>query len=490
MKRLLTTLVMAQVMLVAGSATAVGAENFDPSKAYAVIAGVLEFQDPSFSGWSKEKRKDQELHDTLLEMGVPAGNMSLLLDQHATRANIEKSVAEVAAKAGKDSTFIFYYAGHGMKQPGGKTYFANYDVAGKDISGTGLAVDKVGELIKASFKGKRVLLWADCCYSGALASVAEALGKAGIAAASVTSADESNTSTNNWTFTMTVIHTLMGQGQADRNHDGKVTLAEMNVEVADSMKYRDSQKSGFSAHAVSDGLIFAEVAVESTAAVKWQGWPEPAAYVKATHGGKEKSGQVVARKGEEYVVEFWSYNDIAVARLPASALGRLKFVRYSPGDELNVLWGGQLYKAKILKVEGDFHRVTYPGWSSEWDEWVMSNRIIEPAEVDGKTGGGMVQVEWGGKWWLATILKEEGKRFLIHYVGWDSSWDEWVTEDRLKRDAGVAGADAEKVLVEWGGQWWPAVILKQEKDRYFISYPGWDSSWDEWVTKERIRFSK
>lgn len=434
MKRLLTVLVVALlVMLISGSALAADQEYFDPTKAHAVIAGVLEFQDPGLSGWSKEKRKDKELHDTLVDMGVPAGNMTLLLDNHATRANIEKAVAEVAAKAGKDSTFIFYYAGHGMKQPGGKTYLANYDVAGKDIAGTGLAVDKVGELIKANFKGKRVLLWADCCYSGALGGVADTLGKAGIPAASVTSADASNTSTNNWTFTMTVIHTLAGQGQADRNHDGKVTLAEMNLEVADSMKYRDGQKSGFFTHTLSDGLVFAEVAVKSTAGVKWKGWPEPASYVKATHEGKEKAGQVVSRKGDKYAVEFWSYNDIAWAKLAAGDLKRIKFKIYSAGDELQVLWGGKLYEAKILKVEGDFHRITYPGWSSDWDEWVMSNRIVEPKEAD-ESGDGekTVQVEWGGDWWPAVILKQEGERYYITYPGWDSSWDEWVTKERIR----------------------------------------------------------
>ena len=432
MRKQIVALVVTLLVLLVGVATAGEKEHFDPSTAHAVIIGVLEFQDRSLGGWPAEKRKDQELHDTLLEMGVPAGNMSLLLDKDATLANIKKAVTEVSARAGKGSTFIFYYAGHGVKQPGGKTFFANYDIAGRDIGGTGLAVDTVGELLKANFKGKRVLLWADCCYSGALGGVAAKLGAAGIPAASVTSADESNTSTNNWTFTMTVLHTLMGQGQADRNRDSKVTLAEMNMAVADSLKYRDSQKSGYSTHSVSPDLVFAEVAVETVAGVGWKGWPEPAAYVKATRDGKEKAGQVVSRKGDKYTVEFWSYNDIARAKLAAGDLKRIKYVRYSAEAEVEVLWGGSLYKARILEVEGDFHRITYPGWSSDWDEWVMSNRIVEPEEADG--GGGQ----------------------MVH--------------------------------VEWGGQWWPAEILKQQKDRYYISYPGWEASWNEWVTKERIRF--
>ncbi len=47
---------------------------------------------------------------------------------------------------------------------------------------------------------------------------------------------------------------------------------------------------------------------------------------------------------------------------------------------------------------------------------------------------------------------------------------------------------AQKVRVEWNGEWYPAEILKQEGDKYLIHYDGYASSWDEWVTKDRIKF--
>ena len=50
-------------------------------------------------------------------------------------------------------------------------------------------------------------------------------------------------------------------------------------------------------------------------------------------------------------------------------------------------------------------------------------------------------------------------------------------------------ADSE---VEWQGQWFPAKVLKKEKDkdRWYIHYIGYEKSWDEWVGKERIKFKK
>jgi len=44
--------------------------------------------------------------------------------------------------------------------------------------------------------------------------------------------------------------------------------------------------------------------------------------------------------------------------------------------------------------------------------------------------------------------------------------------------------------VEWKGTWFPAKIVKKEKDRWLIHYVGYESEWDEWVGKDRIRFQE
>ena len=45
----------------------------------------------------------------------------------------------------------------------------------------------------------------------------------------------------------------------------------------------------------------------------------------------------------------------------------------------------------------------------------------------------------------------------------------------------------QRVKVEWQNGWWDASILKMEQDSYFITYEGFDSSWDEWVGSSRIK---
>ena len=48
------------------------------------------------------------------------------------------------------------------------------------------------------------------------------------------------------------------------------------------------------------------------------------------------------------------------------------------------------------------------------------------------TSGQQIMVEWGGQWWDGLIKEINGNSYHIHYIGFDSSWDEWVDETRIK----------------------------------------------------------
>ena len=45
----------------------------------------------------------------------------------------------------------------------------------------------------------------------------------------------------------------------------------------------------------------------------------------------------------------------------------------------------------------------------------------------------------------------------------------------------------QRVKVEWEGAWWDASVVKVETGSFFITYEGFDSSWDEWVGPSRIK---
>ncbi len=59
---------------------------------------------------------------------------------------------------------------------------------------------------------------------------------------------------------------------------------------------------------------------------------------------------------------------------------------------------------------------------------VQGTPVAQPEQ-----GQGEVMVEWAGKWYSAAILKTENGKSLVHYDGWDSKWDEWVSPDRIRK---------------------------------------------------------
>jgi hypothetical protein len=72
---------------------------------------------------------------------------------------------------------------------------------------------------------------------------------------------------------------------------------------------------------------------------------------------------------------------------------------------------------------------------------VVPGRLLQgsppaPAPAGAKAA---VEVEWGGSWYAAEVLRVNGGLTLIHYTGWDSSWDAWVPAGRI-RPAGTVSA--------------------------------------------------
>jgi hypothetical protein len=105
----------------------------------------------------------------------------------------------------------------------------------------------------------------------------------------------------------------------------------------------------------------------------------------------------------------------------------------SPKHE--VLWGGSWWAAEILERKGGLTKIHYTGWGSEWDEWVEPKRLRQaaarPAGHRGKLGE-KIEIEWHGSYWDGEIIEVRGEFHKVHYTGWGSEWDEWVLAERLR----------------------------------------------------------
>lgn len=441
----------------------------DPANTYAVIVGVLKWEDQSLQPYSPEKRKDRELHETLRKRGVPAENMTLLLDDQATLANMRQALATITRRTRPESTFIFYYAGHGWRSSKRGTEFANYDYHSGQADRPGFAVSEITDALKQHFKGRRVLLFADCCYSGGLQEVAQALAQAKFQSAALTSVDARHCSTGNWTFTKTLVAGLAGEPILDADGDGAITLAELAREVALAMQYRERQRYGYAVEGLAPDFRLALVD-----RAKKLPWPIPGGFafkefVTTREGAKQRAGRIVGFRNDKYVVEVFAYSDNEQLLLPAAALSKITFKTHKLGETVTLARPG-LPKAKVLEVTGGFHRIAFVGLPRRPEEWVLPDSIV----ADPRSAA---EVEWHGQWYPATVLKKEGDRHFIHYADHDESWDEWVTKERIRfpgtarNPFGVVDVPDPKNLKEFAAQ---VKLLGEAKDK----------NAQKWVKKE------
>jgi len=233
----------------------------------------------------------------------------------------------------------------------------------------GWSTESIVKDVEKYFKGARAFLTADCCYSGSLAQQARQLGRR-VSFACLTSSSASQLSTANWTFTETLLAGLSGRPFADLNGDGQITFGELAEDVKADLAFAEEQLSTF----VTTGN-FAPGAVLAQA--------------------RRKSNPQISRRVE-------------------------------------VRSEGKWWKARVIDARAGTFLVHYYGWEDWDDQWVRLNQIREPKVVE-YSAGLTVEVIWNRKWYPAKILSVELGVHLIHYVGYDDGWDEWVGAKRIRQ---------------------------------------------------------
>lgn len=350
---------------------------FPPGRTRVIVIGVLEWSDSGLSSFSPENRKDRELAAVFARHGVASSRIDLLLDQKASLASIRSVVRASLSRITPDETLVFYYAGHGLKADDGRVYFANYDIDSSHPERTGFSVNELTDLLRSGFKGRSVWLLGDFCYSGAMAETARSLAAKGKSAVALTSAEASNVSSGNWTYTQTLIDALNGDPWLDLDKNQSITLGETVTAVREAMRFRESQRWGYvNFGAAESGIIERAKNVKLRDGFAYPGrngrrwalsrWDDLIVPVKIVG---EKPGFVLAEiysysRKEERIVRVDDISSIPVQTIPV-------------GTKLRVLWGGKKWDAKVLKSEDGMHYITYPGWPSYWDEWITDDRIVK-----------------------------------------------------------------------------------------------------------------
>ena len=103
--------------------------------------------------------------------------------------------------------------------------------------------------------------------------------------------------------------------------------------------------------------------------------------------------------------------------------------------------------------------------------------------------GNRIEVEYRGKWYKAKTIDADGPHRKVHYVNFDSSWDEWVGIERRRPYQPPQFAAGDKVIVRWevDKQWYPATVRDSWYGLHLVRYDNYGASADEWIGPAAIQ---
>jgi hypothetical protein len=332
--------------------------QWQPATTRVFAVGVLAY--PTGQAWPEEGRRDAEMIAVLRDRGVPAEQITFITNQRATLAAVRASFTAFLADAPVDSTLWFYFAGHGTKRDSGVVDFALYD--GK------WPIPEVFSTIERGFSGRTALLFADCCYSGALG--AEAMLRAGrVSYGVIASSLASTASTGAWTFTECLIAGLRGMVPLGADGDGSVTFGKLARFAEREMAFNDGQLSTFVAtNGFDSGLVLAAGTTRAD--------PPIGDYVEAKWtDGRWYRGRIERVDSGRFWIRWAGYHDSENAWIEQANVRPFEPPQHSPGTRVRVEWQGAWYPAQVLTARWGLHLVHYDDFEPVWDEWVSFDRI-------------------------------------------------------------------------------------------------------------------
>ncbi len=210
----------------------------------ALVIGNSEYDDASLARLITPSEDVNDLA-TLLKSPDIGGfdEVSALVNESATP--LRRSIARLFAQKTPDDLLLLYFSGHGVLDDQGQLYLAVKDTERELLSGTAIPASFItGEMDRS--RSRRQVLMLDCCHSGAFARGSKGVVGASVGTASafegtgygrvvLTATDATQYAwegdqvigqADNSVFTHFMIEGLQ-TGQADQDHDGRVTLDEL-----------------------------------------------------------------------------------------------------------------------------------------------------------------------------------------------------------------------------------------------------------------------
>src|SRR5687768_13272173 len=209
------------------------------SRRIAVLIASSSFPDePQLAGLEAPERDVHGIRDVLAaDKGGVFDGVVVLINQPSQKVRIGINRALRSAK--REDQLLIYYSGHGKLDPTGKLCLAMTDTVLDVLEASSIRIGEIKDFLDSS-KCKQVMLFLDCCYSGAVGKdfmarsavedqlhvAAESAGICIMSAANAVQIALESSEQGLGVFTRHVIEGIR-TGAADQNGDGLVTFDEL-----------------------------------------------------------------------------------------------------------------------------------------------------------------------------------------------------------------------------------------------------------------------
>jgi len=215
-------------------------------KTYALVVGISRYPRLSEDQQLQFAHRDALMFADHLRSprggGLPSGQLELLTDERATTAAVRTGIADfLRARAGKLDTVVIFISAHGTVDERG-AYVVTYDSDPEDLRTTALSMAEIQRLLEDEFTHVgRVLLYVDVCRAGVIGTIRHIpignvieryLGGTQVqnfgllaSRAGEVSLEHERFGGGHGAFSYFLTRGL--NGEADEDHDGRVTADEL-----------------------------------------------------------------------------------------------------------------------------------------------------------------------------------------------------------------------------------------------------------------------
>lgn len=273
--------------------------EWEPQRTWVFIVGILKWEDSqTFPSFPQVNRRDVQLADFFRREGVPSNQLVYLQDAQATTRRVRERFTQMLSQTREGDFLFVYFTGHGYKSNDERTtFFATYDAGG---NAGGWSTRSIVSDINWRFRGARVFLTADSCFSGELVKDARRLD-ARLSYAALTSATSDKSSTENWTFTEMLLAGLRGKPYADIDGDGDVTLGEIAENERRDMAFAEEQQAAFATKDFPAETVIANAEPSKNSFVGRR--------VIVRSEGDWYKGRVIDARGNRLRIHYFGYDD-------------------------------------------------------------------------------------------------------------------------------------------------------------------------------------